>query len=312
MTKASIIIPTKNAESDIGPCLEAVFRQKYSEDFEVIVIDSGSTDNTLSLLDEFPVKLFSVKPEEFHHSKTRNYGVKLAGGDCLVFLNQDALPQDTLWLKTLTDNLKDPKVAGVSGRQIPRKETSPMESHWQYYFYASERKVLESPKNGKPVNVHNYNFYSTANCAMKREVMLKVPFPEIVIMSEDKAWCGAALMTGYSIIYEPEAVVLHSHNFTLKSVFQHCFDSGMSYAQYSRNWRESSIFSYLKQGSDYFIHEMFFMLRNGYAKHIPYAILYDTMKFSGRVLGGKYKYLPRSVVNRLCQHKQIYETMSLT
>ena len=312
MIETSVVIPAKNAESTIGDCLEAVFDQHYPGGVEVIVIDSGSTDSTLAIVERFPVTLERITPEEFHHAKTRSYGAQMAKGKYIVYLNSDAIPCGRLWLEKLTANLEDPTMAGVSGRQIPRDDASPMESYWLDYFYDTKRRIISPPPGDKPLNVHNYDFFSTVNGAMRRDVLTELPFPDMVIMSEDKAWCAEALLAGYSVAYEPEAVVRHSHNFTLKQVFQHCFDSGMSYAQYCRHPSESSMFSYLRQGSDYFLHEMLFMIGNGHIAQIPYAMIYDSMKFLGRVLGKNYEHLPKSLVRKLCQHQQIYDGLAST
>ncbi|GAI52085.1 unnamed protein product [marine sediment metagenome] len=93
----------------------------YDEKFEVIIIDSGSTDKTIEIAKEYPVRLIQIKPEEFGHGKTRNYGADISEGEYLVFLTQDAIPFDNNWLRYLISNLEDENVAGVYNKQIPRR-----------------------------------------------------------------------------------------------------------------------------------------------------------------------------------------------
>ena len=99
----SIIIPAKNEVTTIRRCLEGVFGQKTAHAFEIILIDSGSTDGTMA---EFPGKFpgittIRIKPEEFGHGRTRNLGAGVAKGEFLVFLNADAWPADEHWLDSL-------------------------------------------------------------------------------------------------------------------------------------------------------------------------------------------------------------------
>ena len=122
---ASIIILTKNAGESFGALLRCVFSQKFDGSFEVLVIDSGSVDDTLVVAQTFPTKITRIKPEEFHHGKTRNLGAELASGRILVYITQDALPLSNDWLKKLTDSFSEPNVAMVVGRQIPWQTTKP-------------------------------------------------------------------------------------------------------------------------------------------------------------------------------------------
>lgn len=65
----SIVIPTKNGGDRLKEVLEAVFSQKTEYKYEVICVDSGSTDNTLNIIKNFPCILYEIKPDEFGHGK---------------------------------------------------------------------------------------------------------------------------------------------------------------------------------------------------------------------------------------------------
>src|SRR4030042_1507003 len=127
MPKASILIPTKNGEEYLEEVLDMVFKQKASFSFEVIIVDSGSKDKTLEIIRRFPqIKFFQIPPEEFNHGTTRNFLASKARGEYLVFITQDAVPTDENWLKNMMEPFeKDPEVAGVFGRQSPRKDCDP-------------------------------------------------------------------------------------------------------------------------------------------------------------------------------------------
>src|SRR5258707_1708280 len=104
MTETSILIPTKNGAKDLDACLAAVYSQKGTGPFEVIVIDSGSTDATLEIARRYPVRLERIPPETFHHARTRNYAAGLAKGEVLVFLSQNAIPASGTWLAAFLRN----------------------------------------------------------------------------------------------------------------------------------------------------------------------------------------------------------------
>jgi len=295
MNDASIIIPTKNAGDGFQDTLEAIYAQEYPGEFEAIIVDSGSTDNTLAIAQNYPTKIHQIKPHEFGHGRTRNFAASLGHGDYLVFLTQDAVPATDKWLSALISNFKDNRIAGVYGRQIPRKGTKPMENFFLNIRYPLSTMV-SSAEQGK-VDM-NTIFFSNANSAIRKEMWEKYPFADNLIMSEDQEWAKKILIANYEIVYDPEAAVYHSHNYNLKTVFQRYFDSGVSLNKFAG--KEYGRFIY--EGLIYTKSEMKFLITNGYMKWLPYALLYDMAKFFGVSLGRKEKYLPLSVKRRLSLH----------
>lgn len=120
MTTVSIILPTKNVENNIGDLLRSVYRQDFSGEIETIVLDS-SDDKTPEIAKSFPVKFIHVEEDDYNYGGTRNYGASLAKGNYLIFLSADVVIKDTEWLTKLLNPFKDSKVAGVFGRQHPKK-----------------------------------------------------------------------------------------------------------------------------------------------------------------------------------------------
>src|SRR5689334_13418670 len=114
----SVIVPTKNAGPDIDACLTCLFSQTLANELEILVIDSGSTDDTLRRIAEFPVRLYQIRHDEFNHGETRNLGVRLAHGQFVAMTVQDARPIDDRWLETMCAHFAEPGVAGVCGQQI--------------------------------------------------------------------------------------------------------------------------------------------------------------------------------------------------
>ena len=124
---ASVVIPTFQAGPGFDELLRRLFSQKTEFGYEVLVIDSGSTDGTPELARRHGASVHRLDPGEFDHGATRNLGASLSVGHYVVFLVQDALPVGDYWLATMVDNLAaDETVAGVYSRQIPSPDSSPL------------------------------------------------------------------------------------------------------------------------------------------------------------------------------------------
>ena len=103
---ATIVIPVKNGGKLLVKVLDRVFTQKTEYEYEVVCVDSGSTDDSIDIMKKYPCKLFEIKPEEFGHGKTRNYGASKGVGEYILFLTQDAMPTDECWLQNFIDGMK--------------------------------------------------------------------------------------------------------------------------------------------------------------------------------------------------------------
>lgn len=286
----SIIILTKNAGAGFSGTLRAVYAQEYAEKFEVIIIDSGSTDETNKIAKGYPTKIVNIKPEDFGHGRTRNLGARLAEGNFLAFLTSDAIPATDKWLSNLTRNFQDPNVAGVYGRQIPKEDTKPMEYFFLSNKYPSYQMVKQAGEGKTNMDII---FFSDVNSAIRKEIWEKHPFDDNIIVSEDTEWAKRVLLNSYKIVYEPEAAVYHSHNFSLRTLFQKYFDCGVSFNQFASN--EYATDKFIAEGLSYTWQEMRFLIGNGYVKWLPYAVLYDLAKFLGVSLGKQEKWLPLSL-----------------
>ena len=202
----SIIILTRNAGTLFKDVLTNVFKQDY-EGYEVIVIDSSSDDNTVNIAKQFPVKIIVIDPKGFGHGKTRNFGAKIAKGKFLVFLTQDAVPRNISWLTELIKDLNDKKIAGVYGRQIARDDAVPMEKFFYFKMY-HDKKIVWNKNNIK----YDEIIFSNANSAVRKNFLLENPFPENILMSEDMEWALTMIDKGFNILYQPLAIVNHSHD----------------------------------------------------------------------------------------------------
>ena len=211
----SIIIPAKNEGENIRKCLDMVMAQECSYIFEVIVIDSGSQDDTVAMVKENKnIRLVEIRPDEFAHGKTRNFGAKMAQGNFLVFLNADAIPHDHQWLSALIDEFAgNEKIAGVYSRHVPKNDC-------HLYMARDLEKSMPAKRIEKArVDRHDYFLFSTVSAAIRKDIWSAYPFLDEILIAEDQNWAERVLKSGYKLIYTPASVVQHSHNYSLKELF---------------------------------------------------------------------------------------------
>jgi len=296
MVETSTIILTKNAGERFEELMKKIENQTY-QDFEVLVIDSGSEDRTLKTAEEYGCRIHQIKSEEFHHSRTRNLGAELAKGDYLVYITQDALPLNVDFLNKLIEPLENDRVAGVYGRQIAYSNAKPMEKFFYSYFYPDKRKVIIPADLENLAEFYVSHVYISDVCsAIKKEVWKKAKFDESIIMAEDKKWAIDVLKAGYRLVYEPKAVVYHSHNYSIISAFRRRFDDGVAMKQICGNSGGVAL-----KGLSFLFNEMKHLLKN-HKIWIPYALVYNFARFAGVALGKHYEYIPNMLRRRVSKH----------
>lgn len=290
--EASIVIPTKNAGPLFREVLDAVYDQEG--DFEVLVIDSGSTDETLAIAADYPADIIEIPPQEFDHGGTRNLGARETSGEYIVFLTQDATPLPG-WLANLLAPLRsDATLAGVYSKQVPRPDATPMKEHFlrQFYHDTPETRSLETGKRPTRDDI----FFSNVSAAIRRSVWREVPMPEQRIMSEDQQWAREVLTRGYKIRYEPTSKVRHSHTEGIRDIFKRYFDSGASLDTFDL---ASSEGTFLSDVLSYQLSEWCYLVHTGNHHWIPYAFVYNGAKFTGLLLGRHESRLPEWITHRI-------------
>jgi rhamnosyltransferase len=226
----SIILLTKNSQRYLREILDAVYAQTTPRAFEVIAIDSGSRDATLSIFAQYPVRLFQTPPAEFNHGETRNFGARQAspGVRYLVYLTHDATPTPG-WLEALLAAVESsPEVAGAFSRHLPRP-TCPLpmarllQEEWEQSGTPQRVvKRLIDPDDYERRRVWYAWFSNTSSC-LRREVWAQFPFRR-VDFAEDADWADRVLRAGYTLIYEPASTVVHSHDYGLWDQFAQNID----------------------------------------------------------------------------------------
>lgn len=282
----SIIILTKNAGGVFKSVLDGVFSQNYVS-FETIIIDSGSTDDTLKIAKKYPLKIFRIKPSEFGHGKTRNLGVKLAKGKYIVFLTHDAIPNNKEWLAEILKPLSDKKVAAVYGRQLPKEEENTLDKLFSLVLYG-QKEIEWTLGSYTPGD----NIFSDVNSAIKKDLLLENPYKNDIIASEDHEWANRIMQKGYKVIYQPKAEVIHSHSFNLYSLFKKYFDIGVSY-KYITNFNDNA--SFFKKGTKLFITEVKCLIKAKKVYLILGVFIRDIVRFIAINLGKIESIFPKYI-----------------
>lgn len=295
----SIIIITRNAGNLFKSVMTNVFVQDYAGKYEVIIVDSTSNDNTINIAKKYSAKIITINPKEFGHGKTRNLGAKIAKGKYLVFLTHDAVPRNKKWLGEIVKDLNKKNIAGIFGRQIARSYAVPMEKFFYFKMYG-DKSLLWNKKNIQFDEI----IFSNANSAVKRSFLLKHPFPQDILMSEDREWALSMIKKGYDILYQPSAMVTHSHDTGTLNLFKRYFDFGVSHSEIGNKKNKSN---FVGKGASVFLEELKYLIVEGKMIWIPRAFLYNFTKFSGLIAGKNQKYIPKSIKLKLSGYKGYWQ-----
>jgi len=299
----SVVIPVRNGGEDLRRCIEGINRQRVDEEVEVVVIDSASTDGSADVARSLGASVTVIPVEEFDHGATRNRGAELARGETLVFTSQDAYPVNDGWLAKLTAPLAEDGVAGVYGRQVAHLGSRPPEVYFLDFLYGPRPRVQRAERP-EELSMET-TLFSNVTSAIPRELLLRFPFADDLVMSEDQEWAARVLLAGYRLVYEPDAVVRHSHPYTIGAAFKRFFDSGASAERAFMPVPESARVlrrSALRYGRG----ELAWLWRNGHRRWIPYAAVYELAKFAGLQLGARHRRLPLGLKRRLSAHPSFW------
>jgi len=296
MHQCTICIPTLNAASYIGKVLFSLERQTTS--CEVIVVDSSSTDSTVKIAESLGAKTITIKMEDFDHGGTRNLAARYAQGDVVVFLTQDALPDDEYCLENLIRPLENPEIAATYGRQIPTVNATPVEKFARLFNYPPT-PIVKGKDDISKLGIKTFFFSNACSAIRKKEFEELGGFSEKVIMNEDTILAAKLILKGYKIAYMPEAKVIHCHNYTWGQQFKRYFDIGVSHRdnmwmlEYGKTHREG--LKFLKEAISY-------LLRNRAYKWLPYVMGEAISRYAGYKLGLNYTMIPNHLRKRISMH----------
>jgi glycosyltransferase involved in cell wall biosynthesis/GT2 family glycosyltransferase len=238
----SVLMPTWQGEEFLERVLAALAAQEFDRPWDFRVVDSGSTDRTLAILESWrerlgaPLAIESLHQSAFDHGDTRNLLAARSRGDLLVFLTQDAIPGSKHWLATLARNFEDPKVGAAYCRNVPRPDAELLTRVFSENDpgYTAGRRETRLPENYAQLGPHErrllYNFNDVAS-AVRRELWERHPFPRAAF-GEDVLLARALLEAGWTVVYDDIAVVEHSHDYGPEEMRKRCRIDGKFNAEH--------------------------------------------------------------------------------
>jgi glycosyltransferase involved in cell wall biosynthesis len=217
----SIVILTKNGGELFKQSIKKIFSQKISCPFEVVVVDSSSTDGTLEFLKTYPIRLFEIKEEEFSFGTTRDYAFGKAQGRYIVTISQDVVPANEYWLEQMISPLVEDRSDVVQGEVV-------VPTDWNVFYWEKKGLFYFTTEREEFCKRYSEIGLSCCSLAMKHEAWLTTGFGNAV-MNEDKAIQKKLIEKGFRIVRATDAVAYHGHQYTLDSLKKRCENEGLGW-----------------------------------------------------------------------------------
>jgi len=281
----TIIIPTYNASKYL-PSLLTKLKSQTFRNYELMIVDSSSNDDTVNIARAHQADVMTIPQSQFDHGGTRTLAAKKAKGDILVYLTQDALPYNEYAIENIIKPFTDDKKIGAAfGRQVPYPGASVFAEHLRSFNYpdTSYTRVLEDRKNYGIKTA----FLSNSFAAYRKSVLEEIGYFKSGLPFGEDACAGAKiLLKGYKIAYVAEAIVLHSHNYTVWQDLKRYFDMGTFHR--TENWLLDEFGKAEGEGIRYAKSEIKFLLKKRRFDLLPVSALRLITKYLGYKLGTDY------------------------
>lgn len=298
----SVIVRSFNEEKHIGKLIEGLHNQNIFDKIEIILVDSGSNDNTVDIAQRAGVKIIKIKPENFSFGYALNVGCRQAKGEYLLFASAHVYPLYNDWISRMIAAFKSEKTALVYGRQVGNEITRYSEDQLFKKWFPQ---------------VSNYNqripFCNNANAMIRRSLWEKQQYDETLTGLEDLDWANRIMNEGYGIAYEAAATIVHVHEETPSRIMNRYRREAIAlkkiYPDEKFNFQSFIKLSVANIWSDsiHALHDRRFL------KEIRFIIIFRVLQFWGTYQGYKQKYTtetlrmrfyyPNDVKNKLFKRK---------
>lgn len=244
-----VVMRAHNDVDVIAETLEGLSRQ--TRPYRLLAFDNASTDGTRELLEQAGAELHHVAAGTYVPGAVLNRAMEASEGELVVFLNSDCPPQSADWLDGMLRGFEggpdavcqgEGEVAAVFGRQIPRPE------HGLLFAKDTEDTYGDGSRQR-----YWRHCFSMASSAIRRSVWEQMPFDATLGYSEDIDWSWRARRAGHRIAYVPGAVVMHSHDYTLRQWYRRQYGEGKAEARifdwdrWQRGWLRYSLLPFGRQ-----------------------------------------------------------------
>jgi len=302
--KTAVVIPVLNG-GKVWQRAAVAIRAQAPAPAQVLVVDSGSTDDSVRIARRAGFCIQRIDKRMFDHGGTRQRVVEsLDNADVVVFLTQDAVLVAPDAVARLVDAFADPNVGVAYGRQLPRPHAGVLEAHARFFNYPPTSRVCHfDDRHAMGIKAA---FVSNSFAAYRRDMLIQVGgFPKHLILSEDMVATARMLMAGWSVAYVADACVFHSHDYTIRREFQRYFDIGVLHQD--QHWILEQFGRPEGEGARFLRSEIFYVLRHA-PWLLPAALLRTIAKYTGYRLGGASDRLPSTWLRRLSMNKRYWDT----
>ena len=215
--KVSVIIITKNQKNLLQESLPVLLRQDLKDRYEIIIVDSGSTDGAREYIQTLPVKLIKIKPERFNFAAAFNLGANKASGEFLIRYSGDVIPKKKDFRSQLIRPFEDPKVGATYGKYtITGRKGYTYPSFWSEKRFPSKVTKYSIKPNLIKMRTNSEHLTEVTNlaggcCSIRRSIWKSRPFNEKMPAAEDAEYAIFLHLKGFDIVCNPEAEVIHEH-----------------------------------------------------------------------------------------------------
>lgn len=302
-----VIIPVRNGGTRWIEAATAL-ADAIDDRQQVIVVDSESSDGSDEIARNMGFVLRRIPVRTFNHGRTRHEAMEEFAAQCqsVVFLTQDAVIENRDSISSLLSALSEPDVAAAFGRQVPHLDAKIFEAHAAHFNYgltSSKRTILDRQRLGIKTAYFSNSFAAYKVAALRTQG----GFPSHLILGEDTFVAAKLLLAGYAIRYCAEARVRHSHDYSVLEEARRYFDFGVMHAQIPELLREFG--SPEGEGMAFVRSELRYVSSRNLAR-LPECVARNIAKYLAYRLGRLYRYLPRSLNERLSMTKVFWRAGS--
>lgn len=213
-----IICPLYNAFNYIDNLHNSLLKQKNVIINKFRYVLTECKDGTEEYLINNNINYRKIKKEEFSHSLTREREALESDADILVFITQDVVIEDELWLYNLIKDIDDKEIVATYSRQLTKYNN--LEKYTRESNYP-DKDIIKSKGKIEEYGLKTF-FFSDASSAISTKVFKELNGYDNknLPISEDMYIAYKIIMKGYKIKYCSNSVVYHSHKFTLKQIYE--------------------------------------------------------------------------------------------
>ena len=302
MRKIQVIIPIYKPDHKLIELLKKIKEQSI-EDIPLLIIDSGSNDEYKSEIKNMNCLVKKIDVKTFNHGGTRQMGADMfPDKDIYIFLTQDAILANEKSIENIVKVFDNFNIGCAYGRQLPHKDANLFSSYARLFNY-KDKSYIYSIKDKEKYGMKTA-FCSNSFAAYRKKALDEVGgFPIDTILSEDMYVTAKMLLNKWSVAYCSDAMVYHSHNYTIWQEFKRYFDIGVFHSRES--WIRAIFGEAEGEGKKYIISEFKYLIERNIMLIFP-MIIRDIMKFLGFRLGMKERFINKHIKRKISMTKNFW------